>query len=339
MKKGVAILFILMAAGVYSSDDMVIQTKRVSDRVTLFLNEIGNHAITAIDTRKGIVISDAGMTLSFAEKCKEEIEKHFGKKITYVFNTHYHFDHTNGNQVFGCAAIIAHRNGVAGMRDFAKKIDDFVIQREAMIQRFEVRLAGLDSRSDEARETRFLISTNKEMINELESEYVPTPPMITFGEIFKLYMGDVTFEAYYYGNAHTDSDIIIYIPEEKLLLTGDLFSNTYLPITFDPTFKHLPVDRWLALLDEMLSDEDQLEHIVTGHGGILSRSQFEIRRNYLKNLWQNLGKAKRDGLELDDVESLPSLDSVLALLYETSFERVQLQRFHQNILRTFWSQM
>ena len=63
-----------------------------------------------------------------------EIEQHFGKRITHVFNAHYHFDHTNGNQVFGDAEIIAHRNGVAGMKDFAKKIDDFVVQREAMSQ-------------------------------------------------------------------------------------------------------------------------------------------------------------------------------------------------------------
>jgi len=333
------ILFILLSSAVFSTDDTVIQTIRVGDKVTLFLNEIGNHAITAVGTEKGVVISDAGMTLSFAEKCREEIEKHFGKRITHVFNTHYHFDHTNGNQVFGDAEIIAHRNGVTGMKDFAERIDDFLVQREAMIQRFEARLDGLDSGSEGARDTRFLVATNEEMIKELESEYVSTPPTRTFEERFVLDMGDVTFEAHYYGNAHTDSDIIIHIPEEKLLLTGDLFSNTFLPINFDPGLENLPVERWLTLLDELLSDESRVERIITGHGDILTRSELEIRRDYMKGLWDGLKKAKQDGLELDDVVKRPSLDSVLALLHEIPFERVQLQRLHLNIMKAFWNQL
>ncbi len=63
----------------------------------------------------------------------------------------------------------------------------------------------------------------------LEDNFELTYPNITFNDRMTLRFGDITVDMRYLGAAHTDGDIIIYVPEEKLPIVGDVFHYSYLP--------------------------------------------------------------------------------------------------------------
>ena len=66
-------------------------------------------------------------------------------------------------------------------------------------------------------------------LKDFESGFIPTFPSILFEKSLDLDMGDITLNLYSFGGMHTDSDIIIFIPEEGLLVVGDIAPEGMLP--------------------------------------------------------------------------------------------------------------
>ena len=82
----------------------------------------------------------------------------------------------------------------------------------------------MDPDSEEYQKNLVLIERSKHIISELSAGIDYTPPTIAFADRMTLDMGDVNLQMIYFGKGgHSGSDIIILVPEEKLVVTGDLF--------------------------------------------------------------------------------------------------------------------
>jgi glyoxylase-like metal-dependent hydrolase (beta-lactamase superfamily II) len=298
-----------------AADEIPFRVTRLSDRVIVlksgeFVPSGVN--VTAIATKKGIVIIDTTIAPSIAREARKRIETEFGRSdFAYVINTHYHFDHTNGNQVFSDAVIIGHDKCPAAMKQFADGLENFLAQRRTWLASREEALKAFDPDSNEAKIARETIAFEKLMLEDLSSGFVSTPPSVTFSDRKTMDLGDVTLELIYYGPAHTEDNIFIYVPEEKLLVIGDEFAQGGLAMTLPGT--PIDVPRWLETLDPFLNGEKQVEHVIGGHW-LITPDELRSRRDYIRELWNGVLEAKKEGLDIDPtIESL-SLDKGFAAI-------------------------
>lgn len=98
---------------------------RPADRVTIFIpGSFAAPAPTAvITTGQGLVLIDTGLSPTLAEWTKKKIRQELGRDdVLYVINTHSHFDHTDGNQVYAGAEIIGHESVPAAMERTPKPL-------------------------------------------------------------------------------------------------------------------------------------------------------------------------------------------------------------------------
>jgi glyoxylase-like metal-dependent hydrolase (beta-lactamase superfamily II) len=135
----------------------------------------------------------------------------------------------------------------------------------------------------------------------LGSEYMMTPPDIMFSEKMMLDCGDITFRMFYMGEAHTNADIIIYIPEEKLLCAGDIFDYNYIP-WIDPEGIQ-DVDKWIAVLSEIFNGENEIETVVGGHREIFSGDLMKRYIRYLNELWTGVKESIAENLSLEETKT------------------------------------
>ena len=234
---------ILAVGGVCSAEGS--KTVEVWKKLFTVVNGDGiDSNTTFLITREGVVVVDTRVTPMEADKVLKEIRKQTDLPILYTINTHYHGDHTFGNQVFkDSKAIIAHENvrktlfGPSGKAhlDFFKTMD----------------IPGMD-------------------------ETVITLPNIVFKDRMEIFVGGYNLRLIH-ARGHTDGDLFIYIQELKTLITGDLVFNKKIPYMGDAY-----VEEWIASLN-YLGDFDA-EIYIPGHGAPGGKPVFLAMRNYLLSL-------------------------------------------------------
>ena len=262
--------------------------------------------VTAIATEKGIVVIDTGLVPGLAREFRRNIEQEFGRSdFAYVINTHHHFDHTNGNQVFSDATIIGHQKCPAYMQSFADNLENELTGIARELVQIEEELNSLDPDTDEAKVLKENLFLNNAMIEDLRSDYVLTPPTLTFSDRITLDLGDLTLELVYYGPAHTEGDILIYIPEAKLLATGDLFWKGSLDMVRPEI--NVDVPRWLETLNSLLDEDKEIEHVIGGHD-MTTPEEMRSRCDYIRELWDGVIAAQKEGLDADAASDRLSLD-------------------------------
>jgi glyoxylase-like metal-dependent hydrolase (beta-lactamase superfamily II) len=320
----------------FAVDEVPIEFERLSDRVLVVkCGEVYTDQVLAIATQKGIVLIDTGKSPTLAAKYRKIIEREFGRTdFAYAINTHYHFDHSNGNGVFADAEIIAHESSPERMKDFQEGLDGFIDSRRSIRARYENQLASVAPGSEDALRANDVIYTMDIMIEDLKNDFQVTPPTMTFSDRMTLDLGDVTLRLVYFGEGrHTGDDILIHCPEEKILFTGDLFFKGSMQIAYGP---QIDTERWLEALDYALEDMSQVELVLDTHNGPMKDSFLALWRNYLSDLWKGANKAKGDGLDFSGVQKRLAYDPHFTYLEKSDLDREQLRREHQASLRYVW---
>lgn len=333
------VLFLAVAlSGAVASavDEVPIEFERLSDRVLVVkCGKVYTDQVIAIATRKGVVMIDTGKAPSLAAEYRKIVEREFGRKdFVYVINTHYHFDHSNGNEVFADAEIIAHESSPEKMRDFQKGLDGFIDSRRTMRERYQSQLANAEPGSNDAIGANDSVYTLGIMIQDLEDDFQVTLPSVTFRDRMTLDLGDVTLRLVYFGEGlHTGDDILIHCPEEKLLFTGDLFYKGTMTVAFRAQFD---VERWMEALDYVLDDMNQVELVFDTHNGRMKGSFVALWRDYLVALWEGVNEAKEQGLDLVGMQNRLAYAPHFTYLEKSGLGQQQLQREHQANLRYMW---
>ncbi len=281
------ILFCLFAIFISceKQPELPVTSHRLSDRVVVF--DYLNVNVTAIAGSDGLIIIDTQRSPEMMRTVLQQIEKAFAcKDILYVVNTHGHADHCGGNQIFPDSMIVGHQNCPEFMRQYPANTPQSLWFARNNLEELEKQIEQSDKNSAEAENLRAEYNTRKKLLRDLERNYRVTPPGITFQDSLDLKAGNVTLKLWYAGNAHTTSDIFIYVPEEKLAFVGDLF-NSGTSIGF-PVNQITDVLRILSVMDKIVAQPAGIKYLITGHSEVLSKNDFLSLREHLKERYQKL---------------------------------------------------
>jgi glyoxylase-like metal-dependent hydrolase (beta-lactamase superfamily II) len=287
--------------GAQSSDEMPIVVEKLSDRAYLF--KIGFLQTSVLISERGLVVLDANRGPAAGAAIRRKIVEELGRNdLAYLINTHHHYDHTGGNDAFSDLTIIGHERLTEGLQANAAR--DFSSNAERYRQiagDFREQLGLVDQDSDSAAAIRGTINYLLSTADDFDRGFVSVSPTISFNDRLKLDLGDLTLELSYFGHAHSQGDIVVFVPEEGLLFMGDLYADSRIP--WFPEETELDVPRWLASLDSVLEREQDIGLIVSGHAGDdMTVDQWRERREYIGILWEGIPVAIEEGLTLTETQ-------------------------------------
>ncbi|GAB4380721.1 MAG: hypothetical protein Kow0042_30970 [Calditrichia bacterium] len=270
-------------------DFFQINIYRLSEKAVVISGTQFNTNQLALKSQKGIILIDTGISPHYAAVIRDSLNDIFNTDTyAYIINTHHHWDHVQGNQVFKEAVIIGHQNIETAMRAQSTA----AIGNSPVLQ--QIRKEGNIQPGQ-------LPPPPSHILVDGTNGFKITPPSLNFWDRLKIDAGDLTLYLLWYGESHTDNDIIIYCPEEAVLAVGDLFYKKSLP-PFSQE-RDLDVPRWLHVLNWILDEKRPLKIIVPGHEDLFSRKDLNLYRNYIAILWEEIGKAVSNGHALQKIQN------------------------------------
>ncbi len=240
----------------------------------------GSNNVAIVGDRDVLVV-DTGTSPAAARAFVEDVKVVTTKPIRYVVNTHFHYDHTDGNQVYaGKAEIIAHDYVKSAMTTLD------VLHREPYLTS---QLTNVPARID-ALQKRIANETNGEQKAQLErqlavarqgweelKEIRPTPPTMTYSKTKVVNLGNREVRLLFLGRGHTNGDTVVYLPKEKIVVTGDLMEST-IAYMGDAQF-----DEWVATLEALKKIDFTLD--LPGHGTpFMDKARITAFQGYLTDL-------------------------------------------------------
>lgn len=247
--------------------DTLINVSNIRDDVILIT--FGSDAITAINTKEGIVVIDAGISKAITLKIRKVIENKFqSNNFKYLINTHYHPDHYGGNSVFGEAEIIGHKNGINEIIEQWKDTSKVINRISKIVNEYELELQAYELGTVEwiasfTQKTRY-----SNALKDAQSKSEILQPTITFEDSLQIDIGEMEFEMIYFGKCHSNSDILIFIQEFKILFTGDLVFKYGRPSIINPQLEEK--ENWIRAVTWIEKRIPNIETIISGHGVMLT---------------------------------------------------------------------
>src|ERR1019366_6170949 len=223
------------------------------------MNTGGNHPI--IVNERDVMLVDAGTTPAAARALLADLKLITNKPVRYVINTHFHYDHTDGNSIFGPdVEIIGHEYVRHAITDFD------VLHREPFkngLSNMPIQVESLKKQIAEEKDAARRAKLEKDLAAvqadwEQLKTIKPTPPTMTYSSNMMLYSGQREVRLLFLGRGHTQGDTVVFLPKERIVCTGDLMESrpAYLG---DAVF-----DEWITTL-EALKQLD-FDTVLPGHG-------------------------------------------------------------------------
>jgi glyoxylase-like metal-dependent hydrolase (beta-lactamase superfamily II) len=213
-----------------------------------------------------VLVIDANFPWA-AREILAEIRRTTDKPVRFVFNTHYHSDHTFGNSVFvdAGASVVSSQECAADFRARGK--------------------AAWDRWKD----------TGGHSLTGSRLEY----PSMTFADKLIFDDGEHRVELIKVGPGHTKGDAVAYLPKEQILATGDLCVNwTWGNNVGDVDADY---DGWIRILDELARWDVQI--LVPGHGSLGTTETLRGQREYISDMLQQVRAGLRAGKTADQLAS------------------------------------
>ncbi|WP_438498373.1 MBL fold metallo-hydrolase [Paenibacillus sp. IHBB 3054] len=284
---------------------------------------LGNAAI--IDLGDITLVVDTFSTIQAAEDLKAAAEYLTGNPVSYVINTHWHSDHTSGNQVFLPAAnIISTSTTREIMNTFARdrlaQYRENTVQMYQAIKEFEEQI---QQETDEKlkREMAWESASDREFMKMLPN-LVHSLPTITFDQQMTIHGSNRSIQLITFGGGHTQSDAIVYIPEDKIVVIGDLVLSKHHPV-----LAYANPQEWLNILEQVeLLD---VETIVPGHGEVCSLQELHEVKGYITDITAIVAEAVQSKKSIDEIE-VPEL---YRNWYFTTYFKTNLSKVYDMITK------
>lgn len=239
---------------------------------------------TVIVNEADVMLVDSHISPAAVWVLMDELQAITDKPIKYVVNTHFHFDHANGNQMLPEGIeIIGHeytREMIAtGHSKSGRSYDSYIGTLPDQISRVEGDLASADGDSARtALESRLNYLKN---YKEATDSVVPVAPTVTMQDSMTIVRGERKIQLLFLGRAHTGGDVVVYLPDEKVVITGDMFTAglSYMGDGY--------ITEWVATLEKLKALDFDI--MVPGHGVAFSdRARIDHFQGYLTELWPKL---------------------------------------------------
>jgi cyclase len=292
-----------------------------------------NSNTAIVESDDGAVIVDTHSKPSAARVIVERLRDITARPVRYVVNTHFHWDHWHGNEVYpaaypGAEIITNQLTREAMVRKGLKRIQDHVRQVPGEIARLRTELAAATTP-----EARGKLQADLRLAEAYLAEVralKPALPTMAFERTMTLYRRDREIHLLYLGRAHTEGDVFVHLPREKVVITGDAV------IGWTPFMGDGYPEDWVATLDRLT--ELDWDTLVMGHGEPAGRDWLRTFRGYIHDMVEAVRDEAATGASLDEVKS--RVTARLAPTYERAFStyehyRPWRQGLLANIERTY----
>jgi glyoxylase-like metal-dependent hydrolase (beta-lactamase superfamily II) len=248
---------------------------------------VGNGTIQTQDTAAVIVnehdvlLVDTNITPEATRRLVADIRTLTDNPVRYVVNTHWHYDHTDGNQIFGPdVQIIGHEKAREAIRSGAlQSLLDITLQGvPATIDTLRARVAAEEDPALRVSLEQQLAV--RQAFGKQLKETVPTPPNVTLTDRLTIHSDGREIQVIHPGIGHTDGDVLVYLPAERVLITGDYWEGDRtgaLRFGFH--------DDWADNLEQLKAMD--FEHVIPGHGEPFDgKETIAYFQAFLRDLWQ-----------------------------------------------------
>lgn len=266
IRNGVCILVVVLALWVpragLAADEVEIRTIEVVPGIAMLTGNGGNLGV-CFGADGVLVIDDQYANLS--DKILEALAKLSSQPLRYLINTHWHGDHTGGNQNMASAGavIVAHDN-------------------------VRVRMS----------QEQFNAAFNR----KTEASPAAALPVITFSWDATIHLNGQEIHAVHVETAHTDGDSIIYFEPANVVHAGDTYFNGFYPFV-DFSSGGDP-EGVIAAVDSMLARIDDQTKIIPGHGPLSNRKELAAYRKMLGTVVDRISAAIAEGKTIDEVSAM-----------------------------------
>jgi glyoxylase-like metal-dependent hydrolase (beta-lactamase superfamily II) len=315
-----------------TSEKDLFELKKVADGVYAAVAATAykvNSNAAVILTDDGVIVVDSHSKPSAARSLYTAIQGITKKPVRKIINTHFHWDHWQGNEVYkavnpGLEIVASERT-----RENLTRPDAGV----GGVPYIEKQVAALPAEIDKLKDD-IMKAPNPETKARLESslrqaeaylqelkQLKPSLPTRTVSTTVTLNEQGREIQLHLLGRAHTDGDLFIYLPKEKVIATGDAVID-WMPFLNDG----YPED-WVRTLDAL--DKLDFTHMMMGHGDVATKSHLAFFRGYLTDLLAAVKKADADGATLDEMKK--TLSDQLAPKYERGMSKYPIGQYRDRV--------
>ena len=257
--------------------EVQVRTEKVAEGIHVLFGNGGNVGVSS--GPDGVFIIDdqyAPMTPGLSAAIAEISDS----PVRFVINTHWHGDHTGGNENFGKmgAVVIAHDN---------------VRARMSVPQAMEFFKRAVPASPQGAL------------------------PVITFSDSVSLHLNGDDVRAIHVPGAHTDGDAIIHFRKANVIHAGDTFFNGWYP--FIDADSGGSIAGLLAAIDTMLALSDGSTRIIAGHGPVSGKAELEAYRKMLVDTVTRIRTLRAEGKTVDEIVALAPNAADYDKTWATSF--------------------
>lgn len=258
---GSALVLLLIASGVAAQanfDSVTVRTQRVADGVYVLFGQGGNIGLS-VGSDGAFVIDDQFAPLT--EKIRAAIAEITPEPVRFVLNTHWHGDHTGGNENFGKAGamIVAHEN----------------VRRRLNPEEF------------------------REVMGRTQQAPPDALPVVTFTDGITFYWNGEKIRTFHTPPGHTDGDAVIVFEQAGVVHMGDTFFNGRFP--FIDTASGGDVDGVIAAADAVLAFAGPQTRIIPGHGEVTGVAELRAYRTMLADTRERVLAMLARGMTEDQI--------------------------------------
>jgi len=256
-------------------DDVEIKAQHLRGGIHVLFGRGGNIGVSAgVD---GVILVD-DQYAPLTDKIKAAVADISDQPLRYVINTHFHGDHTGGNENLGeIAVIVAHDN---------------VRQRLS--------------------EGAFIAAFNMTM----PPHSGPGLPTVTFNSEMSLHFNDDEARIIHAKNAHTDGDSFIWFKGANVIHMGDLMFNGMFP--FIDVSNGGSIGGILSALDTAITIADDETLVIPGHGQVTDKAGLVAYKKTMRDMAGIIGKLKAEGKSLEEIQAARPLAAYEETLHQFS---------------------
>ncbi len=262
------IVFALLCAPLAAQDDysqVQIETVPVADGIHMLVGAGGNIGVASGED--GIFLIDDQFA-PLTEKIFAAVKDIDDGEVRFVLNTHWHFDHTGGNENMGKAGvlIVAHEK----VRELMS-VDQF-------LEAFQ---------------------------REIPAAPKAALPVVTFNDTITFHLNGEEIHAFHVEPAHTNGDSIVHFRNANVVHMGDTFFNGFYP--FIDVQNGGGVVGMIAASDRVLAIVDEDTKIIPGHGPLASKKDLQAFRDMLQGVHDAIAPHVKAGKSLEEVQAADPL--------------------------------